>query len=148
MTVVGAAPNRQALWRSAESSYASGGCEELKRGSYHNVLENGLKSVTHLGLTKDHEDQDKDEQDGRSLARQKQKTWDAPAGELMVTVLRANDLRDPDDIIRDLSTFVGSSAIYVALAAVVLFLLCSFFFYWLYLGSDIDVQKGDGLSEV
>jgi hypothetical protein len=112
------------------------------------VLENGLKSVTHLGLTKDYEDQDKDEQDGRSLARQKQKTWDAPAGELIVTVLRANDLRDPDDIIRDLSTFVDSSAIYVALAAVVLFLLCSFFFYWLYLGSDIDIQKGDGLSEV
>lgn len=87
------------------------------------------------------------ETETRESEQKRNKKWKAPVGELHVTVLRANDLRSSADIIRDLSTFVDVSAIYVALGLILGFLLFSFLFYWWFLGSSFaNLEQGGELQ--
>ncbi len=73
--------------------------------------------------------------DKRGTVEQQSKTTGTPPpGKLHVTVLKANSLRNPKDIIRSVATFVDFSAMRVAFGLIIGFLGLSFLFYWSYLG--------------
>lgn len=71
-----------------------------------------------------------------------------PAGELHVTAVEAHDLRHPDAIIRDLSTFVDFTAVYLSLSAIAVYIMISFAFYRFYMMSSADEDMKELLDRL